>query len=107
MDRGKEQALGCVDVADADDAASVHEKLLDRGAVSARERMQAPAVERAGERLDAQMADQRMLPRRLLRPKHRAEAARVAQAQQLLADGEVEMVVLAGGRSGGDHAQAA
>jgi hypothetical protein len=47
VDTCAEQALGCVDVADPDDAPAVHQELLDRRSVSAGKRVQALGVERA------------------------------------------------------------
>src|SRR3990172_4283922 len=116
MDRGEVQALRGVDIADADDAPAVHQELLDRGAVRASERVQPVGVEGARQRLDAHVTEKRMLRGRLRGPEHRAEAARVAQAQDprrlargaatAVADNQVEMVVFSGNRARGDEAQA-
>ena len=94
-----EQALARVDVADADDALRVHEELLGREAQAAAQLVQASAVECGGQRLDAEMRDQRMRVDVLVGPQHRAEAARVAQAQAPFAEHEVEVVVLTRGRA--------
>src|SRR6185295_8930885 len=107
MDCGEEQAFRGIDIADADDLPGVHEELLDRGTPPARERMQARAVERARERFDAEVAEQRMRRGRLRGPEYRAEAARIAQAQQLAADSHVEVIMLARRCTRSDHAQAA
>src|SRR2546421_10696897 len=55
MDAGAEQALGRVNVADADDAASVHQELLDRGAMRARQGVEPRRIERARKRLDTEI----------------------------------------------------
>jgi hypothetical protein len=69
--------------------------------------MQAAAVEGARQRLDAEMPDQGMRLGRPAGPEHGAKAARIAHSQNLLAENDVYMVMLAGLRAWGDQAQAA
>ena len=85
MDAGEEQALVRVDVADTDDAPAVHQERLDAGAVRPRELVQPRRMQRARQRLDAKVHEQRMRIDVRGGPQHRAEAARVAQAKNPVA----------------------
>jgi len=106
MDPGAEQALAGVDVADAGDPPRVHQEQLDRRAVRARERVQALRMQRARQRLEPEMRKQRMRLRACRGPQHCAEAARIAQPQDTIAEQQVEVIVLAGRRARRQQAQA-
>src|SRR5204862_4584043 len=88
-----------VDVADADDAPAVHEERLDLQAAFTGERVQPAAVERARQRLDAQVADQGVRLGRFAGPENRTKAARIAQSHNLWAEADVYVVMLAGPRA--------
>src|ERR1041384_4205802 len=106
MDAGEEQALVRIDVADADDAPTVHEEPLDAGAMRPGELMQALRMQLARERLDAEVNQQRMRVDVGAGPQHRAEAARIAQPQNPVTKLKVEVIVLLRRSAGGQHAQA-
>src|SRR6185436_7958018 len=107
LDPRAEQALARVDVADTDHALRVHEELLDRNSQASREPVQARAGQRARQRLDAEVREQRVAIDVATRPEHRAKAARIAQAQALIAEQQVEVIVLARRRARRDEPQAA
>src|SRR5690606_30781905 len=104
---GAEQAFRGVDVADADDGMAVHEKELDGRGATTRGGMQPVAGEGIRERLDAQRSDEGMSRGIVPDPERGAETARVAQAQGLSAEDEIEMLVLPRRLAGGHQAQAA
>ena len=107
IDAGAKQALARVDVADADDAPPVQQELLDRRAMLSGERIKARRVERARQRLDAEVREQRMRVHGILRPQDGAEAPRIAQPQHAVAEHEIEVIVLLRRRARCQHAQAA
>ncbi len=72
----------------------------------ARERMQARRVERARQRLDAEVRDQRMRVDIVGCPEHGAEAPRIAQPQHAVAQHEVEVIVFLRRCARREHAQA-
>src|SRR5690606_9351375 len=89
VDARTKQALVSVDISDADDSAPVHEELLDGGSMSACESIQRLGLQLARKRLEAEVSKKRMLGG-VLRPQYRAEAAWVAQAQDAIAQQQVE-----------------
>src|SRR6185369_1560563 len=107
MDPGEEQAFVRVDVADADDAPAVHQELLDARAVRPGELVQPLRVQLARERLDAQMNEQRVSVDVRPGPEHRAETARITQAQDPVTKLKVEVIVFLRRGAGRQHAQAA
>ena len=73
----------------------VHDRQLDRRRAPGEAPLQGLGREAAFERLHARLAQQRVLAHIALDPQQRAEAARVVEPQQQVAEDDVDMVVLA------------
>jgi hypothetical protein len=100
-------SLAGVNISDSGNEPRVHQQLLDRYPTITRQAEQRLAVERLGERLDAEPGQQWMHAGVARPPDHGAEAARVAHSQDLFPDTQVEMIVRTGRLGGRYHAQAA
>lgn len=107
MDAGPKQALGSVDVADADQQVPIHDGQLDRRTPPGQQPGQPPAVERGIQRLAAEPGQQGVRLGRRRQPQNRTETPRIAQAQGVLAQHQIEMVMPLGRQVGGHHPQAA
>lgn len=108
VDAGLEQALASVDIADAHHDIAPEQYLFDRRSALPCLTVQQTRQIGCIERLDPQAAQQGVrfniafLPRM---PEHRAEAPRVGQAHQLLAELKVEMIMFLRRVCGGQDAQ--
>lgn len=95
------KALRCIDVSHADHDFARQQRLLYRDLAPAREPVHQRAGEGRRERLDAEAREQRM-PEHVAgftrMPQHRAEAPRIAKAQNELVEDPVDVVVLRCGR---------
>jgi len=102
------EALGGIDVADADHQAAVHQQRLDRRAAPTRCRVQPVAIEIGAQGLDAEAGQQRMrLDPLTFMPEQRPETPRVTQAKNGAGEEQVEVIVRLWRRRRRHQAQAA
>src|SRR5690606_4880643 len=93
-DASAKECLARIDVADADDHLTIHDRLFDRDAPAFQRPRKIRGVELIRERFRRERREERMLERILARPKQAAEAARVVEAQAHgVVEHEVDVIV--------------